>query len=230
MIYRISGYVNQLSIQIAILAALTKNIRAGQFTGETGIPSSIVLIGHSFGSFASNALVAAQPSIADGIVMTGYSLNGSNTQIVLEASRIAAAQNRKKFGKFDSGYVTTADVYSTVLEFFKAPDYERDVAVFAESNKAPYGIAEAISISPPFLPPLNASLFAGPALVISGENDFLLCSGYCPRVIQDPLTAYFAGSKDFEISIQPGAGHGLNFALNATDAYSTIFAFLNKNF
>ncbi|KAI4209989.1 MAG: hypothetical protein LQ351_007153, partial [Letrouitia transgressa] len=141
---KISGYVNQLSIQIAILAALTKNIRAGQFTGETGIPSSIVLIGHSFGSFASNALVAAQPSIADGIVMTGYSLNGSNTQIVLEASRIAAAQNRKKFGKFDSGYVTTADVYSTVLEFFKAPDYERDVAVFAESNKAPYGIAEAI--------------------------------------------------------------------------------------
>lgn len=230
MIYRISGYVNQISIQISILAVLTKNIRAGQFTGETGVPSSVVFVGHSFGSFISNALVAAQPSIADGIVMTGYSLNGNNTQIILEASRVAAIQNRKKFGEFDPGYVTTADVYSTVSDFFKAPDYERDVAVFAESSKAPYGIAELISISPPFFPPLNASLFGGPALVISGEYDSLLCGGYCPGVIQDPLTAYFAGSKDFELSIQPGAGHGLNFALNATDAYRTIFAFLNRSF
>ncbi|KAI4157211.1 MAG: hypothetical protein LQ342_008460, partial [Letrouitia transgressa] len=164
MIYRISGYVNQISIQISILAVLTKNIRAGQFTGETGVPSSVVFVGHSFGSFISNALVAAQPSIADGIVMTGYSLNGNNTQIILEASRVAAIQNRKKFGEFDPGYVTTADVYSTVSDFFKAPDYERDVAVFAESSKAPYGIAELISISPPFFPPLNASLFGGPAL------------------------------------------------------------------
>ncbi|KAL9609827.1 MAG: hypothetical protein Q9167_005432 [Letrouitia subvulpina] len=227
---KISGYVNQINIQVSILAVLTKNIRAGQFTGEIGVPSSVVLVGHSFGSFTSNALVAAQPLIVDGIVMTGYSLNGGNTQIIFEGSRVAAIQNRKRFGELDSGYITSADVYSTVSDFFKAPDYERDVAVFAESSKAPYAIAELISISPPFVPPLNASLFNGPGLVISGEYDSLLCGGYCPGVIRDPLTAYFAGSKDFELFIQPGAGHGLNFALNATDAYSTIFSFLNKNF
>ncbi|KAL9045866.1 MAG: hypothetical protein Q9214_001165, partial [Letrouitia sp. 1 TL-2023] len=227
---KVSGYVNQISTQVSILAILTKSIRAGQFTGEIGVPSSVVLVGHSFGSFTSNALVAAQPSIANSIVMTGYSLAGGNTEIFFEASRVAAIQNHKKFGELDSGYITSADVYPTISEFFKAPDYERDVAIFAESSKAPYAIAELISISPPFLPPLNASLFSGPALVISGEYDFVLCGGYCPGVIQDPLTAYFAGSEDFELSIQPGAGHGLNFASNATDTYGKIFAFLSKYF
>ena len=175
--------------------------------------------------------MAAQPSIVDAIIMTGYSLGGGNSNLVAEAfaPRIAATQDREKFGRLDTGYVTTADVYSTVNEFFKAPDYEHGAVIFVEDTKQAFAIAELFSLDSVILPSLNASSFAGPALVISGEYDFILCGGYCPGVIQDPLTAYFAGSKDFEISILPGTGHVLNFALNAPAAYSEIFAFLGKN-
>ena len=72
---RISGYVNQASIQIAILEELATSIRAGQYTGAFGVPKSLVLVGHSFGSVLSAALATAVPTIAEGLVLTGLYSN-----------------------------------------------------------------------------------------------------------------------------------------------------------
>ena len=161
--------------------------------------------------------------------MTGYGLKGSNTQIVLEAfaPHVANLQS-PKFAGFDAGYITTGDVFSNINNFFKAPAYEHDVAVFSESTKQPFAISELISISPPFVN-LSATAYRGPALVISGEYDFILCGGYCPGELEPSFAPLFSGAKNFETYVQPLAGHGLNYAINATGTYGVIFEYLAKN-
>lgn len=225
---RVSGYDNQLSIGIAILSSLAKSVRQGIYT-TIGKPKSLVLVGHSFGSFTSNALVARDPSIADAAILTGYGLNGSNSQLLLEAftPRVARLQ-RRAFSNLDTGHIITGDIFGTVHEFYKAGAYDRAAVAFAESIKQPFAISELVSLSSAFLRN-DAPNFKGPTLVISGEYDFPICGGYCPGVLDEPLRTYFRGSSNFQSYIQPKAGHGTNFATNATGFYGVIFDFLLRN-
>ena len=69
--YSTSGYENQCPIQIEILRSLSHLIRSGQYTGPIGVPDSIVLVGHSLGSALSAAAIAVEPSLAEGLILTG---------------------------------------------------------------------------------------------------------------------------------------------------------------
>ncbi|KAK0124060.1 hypothetical protein ONS95_009046 [Cadophora gregata] len=129
----VSGYVNQASIQIAILEELATSVRAGKDIGALGSPKSLVLVGHSFGSVLSAALVTAKPLIAEGLILTGFSFNGTNGAGFLEAfqPRIASGES-PKWKSLDSvsalllgmkyidspetsqGYLTPTDIYSNV--------------------------------------------------------------------------------------------------------------------
>ena len=228
-ITRVSGYDNQLSIQIAVLSSLAKSVSRGSYT-TIGKPTHLVLIGHSYGSFISNALVASEPTIADAAVLTGYGLNGSNIQVLFEAfaPRVARLQQPRAFSAFDNGYLTTADIFGTVQVFFKAGAYDCGAAAFVESIKQPFAINEAVSVSPGFLNN-DAPNFKGPTLAISGEFDFPLYVGNYPGVLDQPLRTLFRGSSDFESYVQPKTGHVLNFATNATGSYAVIFDFLLKH-
>ena len=216
-------------MQLSILSSLISSIRSGRLSH--GTPKSIVLIGHSFGSFLSNALVALEPTAAaiDAVILTGYSLEGYTPQTVLEAfaPRVANLQS-PHFAPFDPGYVTTRDVYSNINNYFKAPAYEPSVALYSETTKQPFAMAEFISLGSAYLH-LNATAYKGAALVISGEYDFIVCGGYCAGELAASFAPLFGGAKDFETYIQPCAGHGLNFAINATGAYGVIFEYLARN-
>ena len=72
---RVSGYTAQLSDQAAVLTALTKLVKAGQYVDNLGVPSSVVLVGHSFGSAVSVAALGADSSLAAGVVLTGEAAN-----------------------------------------------------------------------------------------------------------------------------------------------------------
>ena len=221
--------MNQLNIQTPILSSLVPFVRSGRCKLLSSAPKSIVLVGHSYGSFLSNSLVVAEPTAVDGVIMTGYKLKGIDQQVELQsfAPRVVNLQN-PRFAVYDAGYVTTGDLLSHINTFFKAPDYEHDVAVFAESTKQPFAIAELVSVSFPLLK-VNATAFKGPALVISGEYDFVICDGYCPNELEPSSEPLFQGAKDFETYVQPLAGHGNNFAVNATGFYGVIFEYLAKN-
>ncbi|PVH74517.1 alpha/beta-hydrolase [Cadophora sp. DSE1049] len=223
----VSGYANQASIQIAILEQLATSIRAGKYTGAFGTPKSLVLIGHSFGSVLSSALVTVVPSIAEGLVLTGFSFNGTNGAGFLEAfqPRIASGES-SKWKPLDTGYLTPTDIYSNVNVFFKAPDYDVGIAKYAHRNRQPFGINEATSGGLVDLAPLN---FTGPAMVIAGQFDLIFCTGQCDEVIEHPAKEIFSQAKAFKAVSYAGAGHGLNFALNATGAFELITEFLSTN-
>lgn len=72
---RVSGYKAQRDNQAAILAELSKLLRAGKYVGTLGKkPESIVFVGHSFGSTISLTAAANDFSVADGLVLTGMYL------------------------------------------------------------------------------------------------------------------------------------------------------------
>jgi hypothetical protein len=48
-------------------------------------------------------------------------------------------------------------------------------------------------------------------------------------VIEHPSTEIFANAKAFKAVSYPGAGHGLNFAANATGSFKIITDFLEEN-
>jgi pimeloyl-ACP methyl ester carboxylesterase len=106
-------------IQVNILEQLSSLARSGKYTGSVAKPKSIVLLGHSFGSFISNALVVTQPGAADALLLTGMAYSGYNPQVILEAfnPRVASLQSPKKFGDRDAGYITNVDVIANVNKF-----------------------------------------------------------------------------------------------------------------
>ena len=141
--------------------------------------------------------------------------------------RVANLQS-PKFSAFDAGYITTRDVISNINNFFKAPAYEHDVAAFSEATKQPFAISELVSLAQPLLK-INATEFKGPAMVMSGEFDYIVCGGYCPNELGPSFNPLFTGAKNFETYVQPASGHGTNFARNATGFYGVIFEYLGRN-
>ena len=227
-----SGFDAQLNSQTSILASLIDMIRMDptKWTLLAQAPESIILVGHSFGSVVTNSLVAAYPTLADAAIMTGYGSKGSDVRLDLQgfAPRVASLQS-SQFSAFDPGYITTGDVFSNINNFFKAPAYEHDVAQYSEDHKSPFSILELVSSTTPSLLNVNASDFKRPAMVITGEYDYLVCGGYCPGELEPSVAPLFMGAKGFEIHIQPGAGHGTNFATNATGFYGVIFDYLGRS-
>jgi hypothetical protein len=62
---KVSGYENQSANQGALLSKIVKDIKAGKWTGKVQA-KKVVLVGHSFGSYTSSALIAAEPNLVDG--------------------------------------------------------------------------------------------------------------------------------------------------------------------
>ena len=193
---------------------------------------TLIFVGHSFSSYLSNSALAADPSIADATVLTRHGINGSDARIILQgfAPRIANLQDAQKFGAFDAGYITTGDVFANINSFFKAPEYEHDVAAFSEENKQPFAVSELLSVAPAVLEmtpnTLDANAFEGPVLVISGEFDHILCGRYCPGELEASFGNNFRNLKPY---VQPLAGHGVNFATNTTGLYGKIFSFISEH-
>ncbi|KAK3687592.1 Alpha/Beta hydrolase protein [Podospora appendiculata] len=227
---RVSGYVAQLSNQVAVLAELTKLVRAGKYVGSLGKPSSVVYVGHSFGSTISIQAIANDITAADGLVLTGYTLNSDvlNGQGTAEISalRIASSLNSHRWGQLDSGYVTQVDVFANVGAFFAAPDYDPAVANFAQQTRSPMGIVELITSQVPVHP----VGYKGPTLLISGQKDFIMCKSDCDGgVLNVTAVDVFSTAKAFKAVSYPLAGHGINLHLNAVGAFKEITDFLSTN-
>lgn len=63
-------------MQACILDELIPLVRSSKFSSS---PSKIVLLGHSFGSVVSNAVLSSHPEMVDAAILTGIAYNASST-------------------------------------------------------------------------------------------------------------------------------------------------------
>ncbi|KAL3419304.1 hypothetical protein PVAG01_09526 [Phlyctema vagabunda] len=164
---KVSGYTeSQAETQLAILQSLTRSLRAGSCTGSLGVPTNVVHVGHSFGSFLTSALLAATPDLSDGAILTGVSYNGSQTGTLVEGFglRVANQQAPGKWSGRDTGYLTTADIFSNAGTFFYNGSYDKNVLLYADARKQPFSAGELLTLN--LLNP-DAHLYTGPVMVCS---------------------------------------------------------------
>jgi hypothetical protein len=78
---------------------------------------------------------------------------------------------------------------------------------------------------------LHPQAFKGSVLVTTGENDLLACGGNCTvsYYATGQQDALFSSAKVVETYLHPNAGHGTNFAANATGFFGKIVSFLDRN-
>lgn len=110
--------------------------------------------------------------------------------------------------------------------FFKAPQYDPAIADFGELTKQPFSPFELLTVGP-----TAVSHYSGPVLVISGEFDFPICNGDCAHgalEVDQDLKDKFPHVDVLETYIQPGTGHVVNFAKNATGFFDVVLGWLEK--
>jgi alpha-beta hydrolase superfamily lysophospholipase len=108
---RISGYVLQASIQVAVAKELAEALRAGKIGPSA---SKIVLVAHSMGSVYSNGLLHASPDLVDAALLTGiaYNLTQQTATTQSKQHRLASVQDPVAYGHLDGGWLGVVDVYS----------------------------------------------------------------------------------------------------------------------
>ena len=112
-IFSVSGYVSQVSIQVAALAELVNLIKSGKFCAPA---QKVVVVGHSFGSVISNKLLVDYPDLVDGAVLTGIGYAVPDSAVSFEAwnPRLARLQSPGRWRQLDGGYVTWVDKFANI--------------------------------------------------------------------------------------------------------------------
>lgn len=154
----------QVPTQVAILAKISEMVRNGQLSERIMKPEKLVHVGHSFGSLITNGLVAARPTLSDGIVLTGFSHNISWTPLfeLCLGFELARTNNPARFRHYNTGYLTWGNEYDSQCAFYTYPFFDTAMLKEAELRKAPFAIAELLSFASVSLIAPN---FTGPVLV-----------------------------------------------------------------
>ena len=166
---RVSGYEEpQALTQLAILQQLTNSLRTGNYTGDIdGAPSKVVHVGHSFGSYISNALIATTPHLSDAAILTGIAFADVESGMFVEALglRIATLQAPGEWPGRDNEYVAWVDVAANAATIFHGGSYDEEVLWYTEDAKQPIAAAELISIGSEQILPRRALDFTNPVMV-----------------------------------------------------------------
>lgn len=232
----------QAFLEIETLAQMTKMAQNGSLSGISQKPGKIVHVGHSFGSSQTYAMTAKYPSISDGIVLTGFSMNstflpyfeaGANFQQAQLGTKSCQDNNSVSIHlqNYQLGYLTNGNIEANQYLFFYPPQFDVGILYFAEKARQPVTIGELLTL--PSVPKMTS--FKGPVLVIDGSNDLPYCGGDCSNTggtapsIPEMAKKSSPNASAFEAYLQPSTGHAINLHYNATGAYKFIINFLEAH-
>lgn len=224
----------QAPLEISALYALTNMLREGKCPGAKDAKfDKIVNVGHSFGSAQTFTLALLYPEVTDGIVLTGFSQNGSFASQFLLGSNFIQANTVSALSAFPTGYLAPNSPVGVQIDFFSPDSFDPNVLQLAYMTGQPVTPGELLTLAGR-TGEVNA--FAKPVLVITGEHDTPYCGGDCyatgnPALASIPAASkmFFPNAAPFEVSIVPGAGHGLNLEYSHPTTYGTILEFLSGN-
>ena len=113
----------QSFLEVQALAAVTMHVRNGTLPTVNKKFNKVVHVGHSFGSAQSYALTALYPTISDGIILTGFSTNGSSVNLFSSGNDFQQANLNQplRFGSAQNSAVVNAFVEAYALTDIIAP-------------------------------------------------------------------------------------------------------------
>ncbi|KAK7757520.1 hypothetical protein SLS62_000535 [Diatrype stigma] len=202
----------QFALEVAALRELTLLARGG----GGGIPTSyekVVHVGHSQGSSYTNALTSADPTISDGIVLTGFGHVADFQPWGIIGLHLADAHSRPGMEQYPHGYLAPGDEIAVQTVFF-SPGGHFDPAVLdaAYTSAQPVAIGEMLTTGPP-----GVNNMTGPVAVVTGQADIIFCGVDCYATgdlnvssLLDVSKSYYPKTSAFQPTVIDGAGHGLN--------------------
>ncbi|KAK4996695.1 hypothetical protein LTR66_003751 [Elasticomyces elasticus] len=199
----------QLPLEVQALAAITRMLRNGTLPTVNHAFSKVIHVGHSYGALQSYALTAMYPDLSDGIVLTGYSTNGTFTGLFFAGANLQQANLNQplRFGSASNYGVFKAFVDNFALVDLVTPlqmapvesfNYVNGYMTNANANSQQYMFLQPGYFDPGILyygeqtkQPVAIgellsvgalpamSTFKGPVLVFTGSTDLPFCGGDC---------------------------------------------------
>lgn len=163
----------QLWLEVAALRSITLALRSGNLEG-CGQYQKIVHVGHSFGSSQTYALTAADPSISDGIILTGFSQNGSFASQFILGSNLIIANTISALSAFPTGYLAPNSVVGAQIDFFAPDSFDPNVLQTAYATGQPVTPGEILTLVGASAKPNG---FSKPVLVITGGESWTRLEG-----------------------------------------------------
>ncbi|KAK4222666.1 hypothetical protein QBC38DRAFT_518708 [Podospora fimiseda] len=236
--------VVQLPTQVEILAELTKLIKSGYLLTSSKLlspltiptvfkPSKIVHVGHSYGSAVTFNFLIQHGNLSDAAILTGLLFNSKagSVNVAYFDHEFARQHDPIRFNQYNSGYIVLTFQSDLQKLFFRYPGgFEPEMLTYLEKIKQPEAVGLYASESM-LRVGQHANDFKGPVQFMVGEFDFVNCMGDCKGGVYDEgLTMRsFPVAKNVTHYLQPGTGHALSLARNATGGYEVMLGFLGDN-
>lgn len=170
----------QIWIEIAALRFLTLGLRNQQISGISAKFDKIVHVGHSFGSAQTFGLTTADPTISDGIVLTGFSLNGTFASQFELGSNFIIANTVPSLSSYVTGYLAPLGSTGAHIDFFAPGSFDPNVLAVAFATGQPVTPGELLTLGGGGAVP---DPIAKPALVITGGKSYHMPGISCTNLL-----------------------------------------------
>jgi pimeloyl-ACP methyl ester carboxylesterase len=153
-------------LELVALRTLTEKLRAStipQLANKSF--EKIVHIGHSFGSILSYSLVEEDPTISDGVILTGFTQYPNFLPYFLVGSAFVQANTLGPLSDYADGYFAPAVESSLQINFFAPGAFDHEILEVAYETGQPVTVGELLTLG---TNSGNPNPFAGPVLVITG--------------------------------------------------------------
>ena len=180
--------------------------------------TTVVTVGHSFGSVIAIAEALAHPGSVDGVVLTGFAHNTNPGFINAVRSGVDLAAIKGPFvGRVvdPTYFISKPDTRGSF--FYTAANADPMVVEVDELNRQTSALGEVIS-SGKYFGPQSMALTTN-VLQILGENDFIVCGGDLNCRDHDRAIAheraFFPAAASYEIVMLDNTNHDASLHRNA---------------
>ncbi|MAF83070.1 MAG: alpha/beta fold hydrolase [Gammaproteobacteria bacterium] len=215
------GVDNQAQVLEQIIATLKGEHR---FT-------SVVTLGHSFGSTITLAHALAWPQSVDGIVLTGF-VHNSNPGFNLamrDGVDLAVLEGPFAGAIVDPTYLLSkADSRGDL--FYTTSNVDPVVVQIDELNRQTTTIGEVVTMAKYFKDQSKA--LTVPAFTLIGEDDFVVCGGAVECTDHETIvaweSAFFPPAACHEIVVLDDTNHNANLHLNAPGNFQLMLDWIDR--
>ena len=154
----------QQPLEEAALHAITSGLRNGTLPGLSSISfPKVVHVGHSFGSQLSYGLARDYQDISDGLVLTGFSQNGSFVADFELGGNFIVANTVAALSSYPNGYFAAGDASGVQTNFFAPGAFDPNILDLAYKTGEPVTVGELLTLGAN-----GVNSFQGPVLIITG--------------------------------------------------------------